>query len=94
MGVDIYIWQKLSDSRIGIAQPIMFKAISEGELSEKALNISNESAQQLMDELWLCGYRPTEGTGSAGALAATQKHLEDMKKISNGALKKLGINCK
>ena len=38
-------------------------------------------AQKLMDDLWDCGLRPSEGTGSAGALAATQKHLEDMRKL-------------
>ena len=35
----------------------------------------------LMDDLWQCGLRPSEGTGSAGALAATQKHLDDMRKL-------------
>ena len=40
-----------------------------------------ESAQQLMDDLWNCGFRPTEGTGSAGALAATQRHLDDMRAL-------------
>lgn len=36
-------------------------------------------AQHLMDRLWHCGLRPSEGTGSAGALAATQEHLKDMR---------------
>lgn len=38
-------------------------------------------AQRLMDDLWAAGVRPTEGSGSAGALAATQKHLEDMRTL-------------
>ena len=38
-------------------------------------------SQMLMDQLWNCGLRPTEGTGSAGALGATQKHLADLKEI-------------
>jgi len=41
-----------------------------------------------MDSLWDCGLRPSEGTGSAGALSATQKHLDDMRKI---VFKKLGL---
>jgi hypothetical protein len=40
-----------------------------------------ELAQRLMDELWHCGLRPSEGTGSAGSLKATQDHLQDMRKI-------------
>lgn len=31
--------------------------------------------QVLMDDLWRCGVRPTEGAGSAGHAAATAKHL-------------------
>jgi hypothetical protein len=34
-----------------------------------------------MDELWHAGIRPTEGAGSAGAMAATQRHLEDMRTL-------------
>lgn len=55
------------------------------------LSLTNEQAQQLMDQLWICGLRPTEGTGSAGSLAATERHLEDMRKVSTGLLRKLGI---
>ncbi len=40
-----------------------------------------DAAQTLMDDLWVCGIRPTEGAGSAGSLAATQRHLEDMRRL-------------
>ena len=43
-------------------------------------HISN-AVQILMDDLWNIGVRPTEGTGSAGAMTATQSHLEDMRKV-------------
>jgi hypothetical protein len=43
--------------------------------------IGNDDAQTLMDDLWRAGLRPTEGAGSAGALAATQRHLEDMRTL-------------
>jgi hypothetical protein len=37
-------------------------------------------AQELMDMLWNCGVRPTE-VGSAGQLAATERHLADMRRL-------------
>lgn len=46
------------------------------------MELSVQEAQCLMDELWRCGLRPTEGTGSAGALAAVEKHLSDMRQIA------------
>ena len=48
---------------------------------EPWLQLDVESAQRLMDELWNVGLRPSEGTGSAGSLAATQKHLNDVRAI-------------
>lgn len=47
-----------------------------------------------MDELWTCGLRPSEGTGSAGSLAATERHLKDMQVIAMGLLKKDGVEVK
>lgn len=48
---------------------------------DPTFTLTREHAQELMDGLWQCGLRPSEGSGSAGALAATQKHLEDMRKL-------------
>ena len=44
-------------------------------------SLASEEVQELMDSLWQIGFRPSEGTGSAGALAATQKHLDDMRRL-------------
>lgn len=52
-----------------------------GVKKESLFKLSRETAQILIDDLWNCGFRPSEGSGSAGALAATQRHLEDMRKL-------------
>ena len=54
---------------------------------EPTMLLTPDDAQGLMDELWNCGLRPSEGTGSAGSLAATERHLKDMKTIAFHALK-------
>lgn len=67
-----------------IAQPVVLQAVAEEEramIPPATLTLPPASAQQLMDELWRCGLRPTEGTGSAGALAATERHLQDLQKL-------------
>lgn len=68
------------------AQPITWEKADPGLVSEPMMELGMEEAQQLMDELWKCGLRPTEGAGSAGAMAATQKHLEDMRTLAFRAL--------
>ena len=45
------------------------------------VTLDKTAAQKLIDELWDCGLRPSEGSGSAGCLAATQRHLEDMRTL-------------
>jgi hypothetical protein len=45
------------------------------------VQLDKHAAQKLMDDLWDCGLRPSEGSGSAGQLAAVQNHLEDMRKL-------------
>jgi hypothetical protein len=55
---------------------------NDGALCPVPLIISPDDAQGLMDELWRVGFRPTEGTGSAGSLAATERHLSDMQRIA------------
>ena len=83
-GVDLLI-------RIGnkCANPITFEKNGQDNIyREPSIKIDNTKAQTLMDDLWYAGFRPTEGTGSAGSLMATEKHLEDMRKIVS---KKLNV---
>lgn len=61
---------------------VQFTLATEGEHIPVAVQLVPSQAQTLMDQLWECGLRPTEGTGSAGALAAVERHLADMKKIA------------
>jgi len=44
------------------------------------LKIDKKAAQELMDELYRIGIRPTDAD-TPGELAATKRHLEDMKAI-------------
>jgi hypothetical protein len=74
-----------------IAKPVQFIEHEDGYLFDPVLTLDGEEAQQLIDELWRCGLRPTEGAGSAGSLAATEKHLSDMRTI---AFKQLNIKTK
>ena len=47
---------------------------------EPPINLLPEEAQELMDELYLAGIRPSE-EGGAGQLQAIKYHLEDMRKL-------------
>ena len=73
-----------------VAQRLEFKLRTEeeeGTMMAPAFETSLEDAQRFMDELWRAGLRPTEGTGSAGSLAATEHHLADMRALVASILK-------
>ena len=79
--IEMHIRQDL-DKKYAIGKPIVMEVKEEPFVSSPpALTFDSSHAQQLMDELWRIGFRPSEGTGSAGALAAVQYHLEDMRKL-------------
>lgn len=91
-GINLHLRQVTEGMGATVAQPLEFRQYNPGELSSQPfITLDIQAAQQLMDELWQCGLRPTEGTGSAGSLAATQKHLDDMRTI---AYKGLNIEVK
>jgi hypothetical protein len=61
---------------------IIFEQRDNAVLVEPFLKLTREAAQTLLDDLWHCGLRPSDGTGSVGQLQATEKHLEDMRRIA------------
>src|SRR4030042_868144 len=84
--VDVFLTMENTDGGLAIAEPIVFRSLTSEERqactwNRPTLELRYEDAQCLMDELWRCGLRPTEGSGSAGSLAATEKHLNDMRAI-------------
>lgn len=70
-----------------MAQPVEYLESEDGAIPRAFIVLPPDAAQQLMDELWLCGIRPSEGSGSAGQAAAMQSHLNDMRTVAFHALK-------
>ena len=81
--VEFLILERLADGRRAYAAPVTLVVESQSTISPltPTFSLTRTAAQELMDNLWTCGLRPSEGTGSAGALAATQKHLDDMRRL-------------
>jgi len=68
--------------RFSVATDLVMLTLAEGEATPDTplVKLSQTEAQVLMDSLWDCGLRPSEGSGSAGAMLATQQHLADSQK--------------
>jgi len=91
--VDIYLARFNPTDRRSTFSPLMpvgddweptefrFGETENGYVERRTAALDDEESQQLMDDLWRCGLRPTEGQGSAGALLATQEHVRDLRTL-------------
>lgn len=71
-------------NQVSYALPLTLKQrtpADEGVEAFPVFSLRDEQAQNLIDELWRVGFRPSEGSGSAGSLAATERHLADMRHL-------------
>lgn len=85
--VRVYMGHKQSDGAMAVFNPPTITRMEPGSfIAEPFLRMTPTEAQRLMDELWGCGLRPSEGSGSAGSLAATERHLKDMQTIAMSLL--------
>lgn len=72
---------RMHNNKWHVASCVQWSPVDEGCEYPPCLSFTIDDAQAFMDELWACGLRPTEGTGSAGAMAATQAHLKDLQRL-------------
>lgn len=86
--IDLLVVHEYANLDAAVGLPVVMQRLEPGTMAEQpTLRLRPEDAQGLMDELWRVGLRPTEGTGSAGSLAATERHLADMRSVAFGLLK-------
>ncbi len=71
----------VNGSESTFAQPVVFQTQEAGFIVHPFFEMDITASQKLMDQLWDCGLRPSEGTGSAGSLKATENHLNDMRHL-------------
>lgn len=70
-----------SDRKSRVTNLVLEPIENIAEMPEPSMRISLQAAQTMMDDLWNAGIRPTEGAGSAGAMRAVERHLEDMRTL-------------
>lgn len=93
---DRHPWSMFIELRAGVqneqggfsvAKPSVMEPLAEGQIADPFMRLTPADAQQLLDELWRCGIRPSQEQGSTGQSAAMQKHLDDMRTIAFHTLK-------
>lgn len=85
----------LGEHRIFAAEPVAMKVWEPGTAPTQPMmylhhSEAQDSMQSLMDQLWRLGVRPSD-IGTPGHLAATTKHLEDMRALVFAGFTKLDV---
>ena len=65
----------------GMATSIEFTTVDDYAETTPLFETSLEMTQQLMNDLWRCGFRPTNQVGYEGQLEAVKNHLADMRTL-------------
>ncbi len=89
-GVQMIFHERGFDNKVvRIGELIMkeYKGVGAVIPPESRVDIENRTAQILIDDLWNSGFRPTEGSGSAGSLKKTENHLKDMRMLVSKIMK-------
>jgi hypothetical protein len=79
--IDLYAREENTNRFVERAEFTLSDNTSQGRLAEPFWRMREEEAQSFIDALWEAGVRPSNGEGSTGKLAATENHLNDMRKI-------------
>ena len=80
--VEFMLLHQVSGKPRTVCGPLQFNEIPEGAPCNPTFRLYGPEAQELMDMLWNCGLRPTQGKSSAGQLDAVERHLADMRAIA------------
>lgn len=82
----LYLFNERGEKRSFVENMTLID-VTDGAEPPSAAFIDMRDAQQFMDDLWSAGVRPTDGKDPKGQIAATQRHLEDMRAIAFAKLK-------
>jgi hypothetical protein len=88
--IGLYFALKYDNGNIAVAEPLRLTTVEPNQAlphHDPLFSFDDNQAQRLMDELWNLGIRPTEGHGSTGQLAATEKHLDHVSTLLTDAFK-------
>ena len=86
--VDLVLFQDMpSGSHVGRSNIEMIPHEKGHTIVEPTLSLSEDDAQNIMNEFWRIGIRPQDGNGAVAHTEAIQGHLSDMRKIVASKLK-------
>jgi hypothetical protein len=79
---DFFIWVDARDGLRKFADQFVYLDSPEGTMIDPTLSVEPDVAQQIMDDLWRAGVRPTNIRKDDLALSAKDDHIKDLQKVA------------
>jgi len=83
-GFRVWVVQK-RPGEMAIGDPVVMRTLTREEEHSvcipETFQLGAAGAQELVDQLWAAGVRPTAAAGSVGQLAAMESHLKDLRRL-------------
>lgn len=81
-GYRVYAFLPGADGRGRVATSVTLEEYEPySVLGEPTARLSRDTVQDVFNQLWIMGFRPADGTGNSGHLAAVKDHASDLKEI-------------
>ena len=82
-GFDVWLWERTNDGALYVASDgdIVLAKTEELTPATPTLTLSKSSAQALLDDLYLAGFRPTATVATEVSLDAQRAHIVSLEKI-------------
>jgi hypothetical protein len=77
----VRVAQENDRGEFSVMQEATFAPLPRGHFAPESFSLDDQGAQEIMNELWRLGVRPTDATGSTGHLRAVENHNKDLKEI-------------
>ena len=79
---EFFIWVDTRDGKRKFADQFVYLDTPEDTLTDPALSVDCDVAQQIMDDLWRTGLRPTNIRKEDLALSAKDDHIKDLQRVA------------
>ena len=86
-GYELWLGYHEVGRKRSVGQEVIFSEVDDGTFCNPTSMIDESAAQNLMDDLWRSGLRPTGAKAGDTTIKALESHLDDLRRIAFKGLK-------
>jgi len=88
--IDLHLFERHGDGKLTVCSSIEMTTVEAGTgiiPPYEPIHLSRAAAQELIDQLWAIGVRPTDGRESSAVVSAKDEHIKDLRLVLGAFIK-------